>query len=221
MRYLFESDCSTRPPCPQSSFRLPARLIPGIRTSIAAGFKLAYERGVYDGFLAGVLVTLLFVPSLRARVVKGARSCRGDICEGRWRRRGSAFWWLLALYDELSPSAMHRTTANSPTRPWWTALPTRESRLQIDLPATQHVKNFGAPADGKGLCVFASMTMAARWHHVRPLADIIHQVNEGGGWPERSTRCSRVRPRPSTSCNTKAPIPRSSTKLCPKAALPA
>ena len=57
--------------------------------------------------------------------------------------------------------------------------------IQIDLPSDQHVKNFGAPADGKGLCVFASMTMAARWHHIRALQDIIHQINEGGGWPEK------------------------------------
>ena len=57
--------------------------------------------------------------------------------------------------------------------------------LQIDLPVSEHVKNFGAPADGKGLCVFASMTMAAHWHHVRELSDIIHKINEGGGWPEK------------------------------------
>lgn len=57
--------------------------------------------------------------------------------------------------------------------------------IQIDLPTGQHVRNFGAPADGKGLCVFASMTMAARWHNVRQLSDIIHKINEGGGWPEK------------------------------------
>lgn len=57
--------------------------------------------------------------------------------------------------------------------------------LQIDLPTGQHVRNFGAPADGKGLCVFASMTMAGRWHNIRPLFDVIHKINEGGGWPEK------------------------------------
>lgn len=57
--------------------------------------------------------------------------------------------------------------------------------IQIDLPAKQHVKNFGAPSDNKGLCVFASMTMVARWHHVRELQDVIHKINEGGGWPEK------------------------------------
>lgn len=57
--------------------------------------------------------------------------------------------------------------------------------LQIDLPASQHVKNFGAPLDNKGLCVFASMTMAARWHNVRPLFDVIHKIDRGGGWPDK------------------------------------
>lgn len=57
--------------------------------------------------------------------------------------------------------------------------------LQIDLPPSQHVKNFAAPADGKGLCVTAAISMAARWHNVRALADIIYKMNEGGGWPEK------------------------------------
>jgi hypothetical protein len=57
--------------------------------------------------------------------------------------------------------------------------------IQVDLPIEQHVKNFGAPADRKGLCVFASMTMSGRWHNVRSLFDVIHKINEGGGWPEK------------------------------------
>lgn len=57
--------------------------------------------------------------------------------------------------------------------------------IQIDLPVPQHVRNFGAPADGKGLCVFASMDMAARWHNIKELVDVIHKVKEGGGWPEK------------------------------------
>lgn len=59
------------------------------------------------------------------------------------------------------------------------------TEIQIDLPSGQHVKNFGAPADGLGLCVFASMSMAARWHHVRELSDVIHKVKKGGGWPDK------------------------------------
>lgn len=57
--------------------------------------------------------------------------------------------------------------------------------IQIDLPFAEHVKNFGAPKDGLGLCVFASMSMAARWHNVDALSDVIHKLDQGGGWPER------------------------------------
>jgi hypothetical protein len=57
--------------------------------------------------------------------------------------------------------------------------------IQIDLPSDQHIKNFGAPADGKGLCVFASMSMASRWQNIRPLMDVIHKIQQGGGWPEK------------------------------------
>jgi hypothetical protein len=55
----------------------------------------------------------------------------------------------------------------------------------VDLPKEQHVRNFGAPEDGQGLCVFASMDMAARWHHMHELIDVIHKVRKGGGWPEK------------------------------------
>ena len=57
--------------------------------------------------------------------------------------------------------------------------------LAIDLPGSQHVKNIAAPADGAGLCVFASLDMAARWHHVTPMIDLLHKIQEGGGWPEK------------------------------------
>lgn len=57
--------------------------------------------------------------------------------------------------------------------------------LMVDLPIAQHVKNFGAPSDSKGLCVFASIDMMARWHHEASLIDIIHKMSTGGGWPEK------------------------------------
>lgn len=57
--------------------------------------------------------------------------------------------------------------------------------VSVDLPTQQHVKNIGAPADGKGLCVFASIDMAARWHNMPELIDVLHKVREGGGWPEK------------------------------------
>ena len=59
------------PPMPPIELPLPARLVPGVRTTIARAFELAYYRGVYDGFVAGVLVALLFLPSIRTRVTKG------------------------------------------------------------------------------------------------------------------------------------------------------
>ena len=60
------------PPMPPIELPLPAAMIPGVRQTIAKAFELAYYRGVYDGFVAGVLLTLLFVPSIRSRVIKGA-----------------------------------------------------------------------------------------------------------------------------------------------------
>ena len=71
MRFLFDFLFSP-PPMPPIELPLPARLMPGIKVTIAAAFKLAYERGVYDGFIAGVLVTIMFVPSIRNRAMKGA-----------------------------------------------------------------------------------------------------------------------------------------------------
>ncbi len=56
---------------------------------------------------------------------------------------------------------------------------------QVDLPVAEHIRNFGAPLDDLGLCVFASMGMCARWHNIRPLFDIIHQIQNGGGHPRK------------------------------------
>lgn len=60
------------PPMPPIELPLPARIIPGVKVAIGQAFELAYYRGVYDGLLAGVLVTLLFLPSIRSRLAKGA-----------------------------------------------------------------------------------------------------------------------------------------------------
>lgn len=57
--------------------------------------------------------------------------------------------------------------------------------LQVDLPFSQHVKNFGAPKDNMGLCVFATMDMDARWHNERRLIGIINKLDKGGGWPAK------------------------------------
>lgn len=57
--------------------------------------------------------------------------------------------------------------------------------IMIDLPIAQQIRNFGAPVDKKGLCVFASGTMAARWHNERKLFDMISTLKFGAGWPEK------------------------------------
>jgi len=75
----------------------------------------------------------------------------------------------------------------------WVDGPSHEGvEVMVDLPPDQHVKNFGAPNDGLGLCVFASMDMAARWHHMTELIDVIHKVREGGGWPEKVSKVLRA-----------------------------
>ncbi len=60
------------PVCPEIALPIPAYLIPGIRMTIAEVFKVAYYRGVYDGMVAGVLLTLFFVPSIRKGITRGA-----------------------------------------------------------------------------------------------------------------------------------------------------
>ena len=59
------------PPLPPLELPLPARMIPAIRVTVQQAFELAYHRGCFDGFVLGVLVALLFVPSLRGQRRKG------------------------------------------------------------------------------------------------------------------------------------------------------
>jgi hypothetical protein len=102
-----------------------------------------------------------------------------------WVRRN----WRWTIYVLVHTAAMH-LWYNNHHRIWAEPAVVDGTshdgvEIQIDLPSEQHIRNFGAPADGKGLCVFASMTMASRWHNVRSLFDVIHKINEGGGWPEK------------------------------------
>jgi len=62
------------PPMPTLDLPVAARLLPAIKVAIFKALEIIYYRGVYDGFIAGVLLTLLFVPSIRSRVIKGAGS---------------------------------------------------------------------------------------------------------------------------------------------------
>lgn len=61
-----------QPAMPPISLPLPVRMIPGVRATISQAFTLAYERGVYDGLVAGILLSLLLLPTLRSQVIKGA-----------------------------------------------------------------------------------------------------------------------------------------------------
>lgn len=56
----------------------------------------------------------------------------------------------------------------------------------VDLPKDLHVRNTGG-TDGAGLCVWASITMNARWLDDPKLAEFFDRMKKetGGGWPER------------------------------------
>ncbi len=55
-----------------------------------------------------------------------------------------------------------------------------------DLPQSQRVKN-ATGTDGAGLCVWSSLTSAARWQNCRVLAYLQREMRKqkGGGWPSR------------------------------------
>jgi hypothetical protein len=81
----------------------------------------------------------------------------------------------------------------------------------IDLPTNLHVKNFGAPKDGQGLCVFASLTMAARWEGTEALFDMIHKIPNGGGWPDKVDHYLKLLAPDVPYVQYEGAIPRSST----------
>ena len=64
MQHLFDF-LFTPPPMPPIDLPMAARLIPGAKVAIAQAFSAAYYRGLYDGAIAGVLFTLLLMPSMR------------------------------------------------------------------------------------------------------------------------------------------------------------
>ena len=56
-------------------------------------------------------------------------------------------------------------------------------QLQIDLPASEHLKNVGG-RDGSGLCVFTSVEHSGRWQNVEQLTGFQSKMKkeDGGGW---------------------------------------
>ena len=64
MQYLV--DLLFSPPLmPPVHLPWPSHLLPGIQGAVTEVFRFAYYRGVYDGFVAGVLLYLLLAPHVR------------------------------------------------------------------------------------------------------------------------------------------------------------
>lgn len=61
--------------------------------------------------------------------------------------------------------------------------------LECDLPLRMHLKNKGG-SDGAGLCVFASINMAAEWQNVNAGRGLLEWMTKhpGGGYPEKVDR---------------------------------
>src|SRR5262249_20290234 len=92
------------------------------------------------------------------------------------------------------PCPVPPAPAPKPKRPWgglWEAAVGGPRHLDgtevaCDLPADLHVRNRGG-ADGKGLCVFASLRHAGEWHDEPVLRALFEWMfaRPGGGWPEK------------------------------------
>ncbi len=68
------------------------------------------------------------------------------------------------------------------------------SIVDCDVPEIMRVKNTGG-SDGSGLCVFASLEMAARYQNCVALIGTFDwmKTQPGGGWPERVDRVMKAR----------------------------
>lgn len=64
--------------------------------------------------------------------------------------------------------------------------PDGTTEIQCDLPTKFHIKNRGG-SDGAGLCVFASLSHASIWQHVRQTDGIFQWMFKypGGGYPQK------------------------------------
>lgn len=60
------------------------------------------------------------------------------------------------------------------------------SRIVFDLPADQHMQNVGG-SDGAGLCVYTSITLAAKWQNTKELFSFrkFAEGRPGGAYPEK------------------------------------
>jgi len=82
---------------------------------------------------------------------------------------------LLSILVCLVPSVGATPTVGGPT-----------DQVQADLPVSLRLKNIGG-TDGAGLCVFTSITHAARYQNELGLWDFQKQMSRerGGGWPQK------------------------------------
>jgi hypothetical protein len=73
--------------------------------------------------------------------------------------------------------------------------PDGKTTVQIDVPAAMRNKNLPG-TDGGGLCVWASITHAAKYQSIAPLTDLLQQMTRkpGGGWPQRVDQELSARP---------------------------
>jgi hypothetical protein len=67
--------------------------------------------------------------------------------------------------------------------------PDKATEIQVDLPGSLHMQNTGG-SDGAGLCVFTSISHAARWQHVELLENFRDWMKRypGGSWPEKTAQ---------------------------------
>jgi hypothetical protein len=68
------------------------------------------------------------------------------------------------------------------------------TEVSIDIPLRHRQQNTGG-TDGSGLCVFATLQMAAWWQGITELDDLFAymKTQPGGGWPERVDRILKQR----------------------------
>lgn len=95
---------------------------------------------------------------------------------------------LLALFCVcLLPSA-EAQDKKGPRSSWVAGVEYDGASISVDLPDDQQMKNIGSKIDKKGMCVFSSIEMAARYQgleDMRGWRDWCAQKYRGGGWPEK------------------------------------
>lgn len=97
--------------------------------------------------------------------------------------------WVMVALVALAPIGLTLADSGVPNGPVHDG-----QAVDCDLPEPLRVRNTGG-SDGAGLCVFASMEMAARYQNEREIIGVFKwmQSQPGGGWPERVDQILRDR----------------------------